>query len=268
MTMRFNVSLASMALAAVTLAVPATFQTKPDVHGDLVVFTAEGDLWLGSLSSNQARRLTSDPGVETNARFSPDGTQIAYTAQYEGRNDVYVIKVDGGAPKRLTYDPTGALVQGWTPDSKAVLFRSLRDFPLEYQHLFTVPATGGQASRVPVPSGFFGSFGPDGLLAYVPHSREWANWFRYKAGNADSVWTYNPSTKKFNQLTKELSVDTTPVWSGSDLFFISERTGVSNLYKLDPKTKAAKAITLSTDAVRYPGADATHVVYQEGAGLG
>ena len=103
------------------------FVSAPDVNGDRVVFTWEDDLWLGSLKGGPARRLSTHPGVETAARFSPDGKWIAFTGQYDGGNQVYVMPSEGGAPKRLTWGG-GATVQGWTPEGKQVLFKTFADF--------------------------------------------------------------------------------------------------------------------------------------------
>src|SRR5438128_2048643 len=102
----------------------------PDIHGDRIVFSAEGDLWLGSLSAGTAARITTDEGTEIDPRFSPDGRQIAFTGQYDGGTDVYVMPVEGGAPRRLTYDPYGAEMVAWTPDGSRILFRSRRATPM------------------------------------------------------------------------------------------------------------------------------------------
>jgi tricorn protease len=214
-----------VALLTLNAFVPPSFQTKPDIHDDMVVFTSEGDLWLADLQTRQAKRITSDPGVETNARFSPDGKTIAFSANYDGGTDVYVMPVDGGAPTRLTFDPTGASVLGWTPDGKGVLFRSTRY--AEYQRLWVAPMTGGQAKEVAVPHGYFGDYSGNGMLAYVPISFEWANWFRYRAGGADDIGTYNPADKSFKRITNDPGVDTTPVWCGDSIYFVSERSGYS-----------------------------------------
>ena len=233
-----------------------------------MVFTCEGDLWRGDARTGSARRLTSDPGTETYARFSPDGTLIAFSANYDGGSDVYVMPADGGAPKRLTYDPAGAQVQGWTPDGKAVLFRSRRETAVGSENkLFTVPVTGGLAKRVPVPRAEFGSLASDGRLAYVPVSNEWMNWFDYRAGAADQVWLADLKGG-FRKLAASTRIETTPVWAGTKLFFVSERTGVRNLYTLDPASGRATPVTKYADApVRYPGADAHRVVFEHGAGL-
>src|SRR6476469_10034152 len=99
-------TLALAFLATFAAADQQNFWTRPDIHGDMVVFTCEGDLWLGSIKDQSAKRITNHQGTETNARFSQDGNQIAFTANYDGGTDVYVMPVSGGAPKRLTYDPS------------------------------------------------------------------------------------------------------------------------------------------------------------------
>jgi tricorn protease len=248
----------------------SSFLTKPDIHGDTVVFTAEGDLWLGSVSGQTAHRITSDAGVETDARFSPDGNWIAFSASYDGGRDVYVMPKEGGPPKRLTFDPLGSVgVQGWTPDGKSVLFRSSRGQGIaEVRRLFTVSAEGGIPQPLAVPRGDFGSLAPNGMLAYVPVSFEWANWFHYQGGSSDKVWLADLNAKTFKKLTNDAGVDTTPVWVGKEIYFISERSGSSNLWRLDPKTGAAKQCTFYSDAaVRYLSSDGSTVIFQHGAHL-
>ena len=264
---RYNCEL-MLSLAILFAASTRSFLTRPDIHGNEVVFTCEGDLWLGDLKSGDARRLTSDPGLETDARFSPDGKLIAFIGNYDGGKDVYIMPAEGGAPKRLTYDPTGAEVLGWTPDGKGILFRSRRSTPVGGSNkLFVVAATGGIAKELPVPRGEFGSFSPDGQLAYVPTSNEWMNWFKYRAGTADQVWLTDLKGK-FRKVAASNFVETTPIWSGSKLFFVSERTGTRNLFALDPSTGKATQVTNYSDSpVRYPGADAHHVVFEHGAGI-
>ena len=258
-----------LALPAILAASSRSFLTRPDIHGDAVVFTCEGDLWLGDVKSGEARRVTSDPGTETNARFSPDGSTLAFTANYDGGADVYVMPVEGGAPKRLTYDPGTAGVQGWTPDGKGVLFRSRRATAVGSENrLFVVPAAGGLAKELPVPRAEFGRMGPDGRLAYVPVSREWMNWFDYRAGAADQIWLADLKGG-FRKVTASAGVETTPTWSGDRLFFVSERTGTGNLFRLDPASgKATPATTYKDMPVRYPSADAYRVVFEHGSGLG
>ncbi len=263
-------------LAAISQA-QTSFETKPDIHGDQVVFTAEGDLWVGSISGHSARRLTSDPGVETNAHFSPDGEWIAFNGQYDGGLDVYLIPISGGAPTRLTYDPTGAEVQGWTPDGSEILYRSRRSgdlailnqtFP-SLRHLFVVSKNGGPVKELPIPRADFGSMGPNGRVAYVPTSFEWANWYHYHGGSNDQIWLADTKSTSFKRLTESKGVDTTPVWCGNKIYFVSERSGWANIWELDPDSKAVKQCTFYTDgAVRYPSSDGHRVIFQHAAHLG
>ncbi len=254
---------------------PEAFLTFPDIHGDQVVFSAEGDLWMADVKTGDSRRLTSDPGVESRARFSPDGSQIAFTASYDGAPNVYVMPTTGGTPKRLTYDPTVAQVVGWMPDGQSVLFRSPskllapgfeRNVTTE---LFSVQVTGGIPTKLPVPRVAFASMNRDGhTLAYVPTSNEWMNWFRYEGGEADKIWIADTSTGTFTKVTNSKGVDTQPLWVGNSVYFVSERSGVRNLWQLDPATKKVKAATTITDGpVRNPSGDGKRIVFEAGPNI-
>src|SRR5215213_2113689 len=153
-------------LAALLLPLEASAQTKllrfPDIYGDRVAFTYSGDLWTAPASGGGATRLTAHPGIEVFAKFSPDGKWIAFTGQYDGDEQVYVVPSTGGVPRQLTFYPArGPLtprwgydnqVYGWTRDSKHILFRSHRDsWTLGVNRLYTVAATGGPAEPMPMP---------------------------------------------------------------------------------------------------------------------
>ena len=255
--------------AAVGSAAPSSFCTRPDIHGDAIVFTCEGDLWLGSVKAGTAHRITSAPGEETNAKISPDGKLVAFNAQYNGGIDVYVMPLAGGAPKRLTYDPVGARVEGWSADGRSVLFlsqRSHQNGPMPL--LYSVAVGGGIPLRLPVPQVMFAAQRSDGLVAYVPSSREWANWFRYRAGQTDIVWTFNPSTRNFKRLTEGKYVVTSPTWCDNQVYAASERDGISNIARIDPATGTETEVTRYTDApARYPSSDGRRVIFEHGPEL-
>ncbi len=268
--LRAFVLLCAVALPAATAAEPLPqFLRRPDIHGDQVVFTSEGDLWLGSVQAGTAMRITTAEGVEGPARFSPDGRLLAFTAQYDGGTDVYVMETAGGIPRRLTWDPRAAVVQGFTPDGKEVLFRSRRGQWIWRDRLWAVPAAGGSPRLLPIPSAEFASMNRDGRrVAYVPISAEWQHWKRYRGGNADDVWLADIVAHTFQRLTTDPGVDTEPVWAGDELYIVSERGGHANLYRLDPATGAATAATTYTDYdVRYPGTDGRRIVFEHGDGL-
>ncbi|MDE2126671.1 MAG: PD40 domain-containing protein [Armatimonadetes bacterium] len=251
-------------------AVHRHFLRKPDIHGDAVVFTAEGDLWLGSISRHTARRVTSAPGLESDAKFSPDGMTIAFTAQYDGPQSVYTMPTAGGVPKRLTWFPGPCTVLGWTPDGKSVIFHARRRFlPMPEDTLYRVPAAGGPAVRFPLPRGHFGALNADGtLLAYVPISAEWQHWFRYQGGQADKIWLCNLQSHAFTQLTNDLSIDTEPIWVGNTIYFVSERSGSANLFRMSSDGRHQKQVTFYKDyPVRYPSTDGKHIIYEHGDGL-
>ena len=260
----------AMSFSSPATAQPHHFLYAPDIHGNRIAFSAEGDIWLSNLKTHETRRLTSDPGLETYPKFSPDGKELAFEGSYGGKIDIYVMPTEGGIPHRVTYDPTIARLLGWTPDGKGLLFRSNRSTALEPPQLFTIPWRGGPVKRLPVPQAFFGELSPNGKeLAYVPDSNEWMNWFRYQAGEADSIWLTDLTGKHFTELTHNKWVNTTPVWVGNKIYFVSEQSGVRNLWELNPKTDAEKQLTFSTTVpVRYPSSDGRKVIYQIGPTLG
>jgi len=253
----------------------------PSIHGDKIVFTYAGDLYTVSASGGTARRLTSHPGFEMFPRFSPDGTQVAFTAQYDGNTEVFVVPADGGEPRRLTFTATlgrdevsdrmgpNNIVMGWTPDGKNVLFRSrMQSFNDFIGQLFTVPVEGGLAEPLPLPRGGFASYSADGKqLAFNRVFREFRTWKRYRGGMADDVWLYDFATKKTEQLTDDLASDIIPMFVGEKVYFISDRGKEQrfNLYSVDPKTKKVERHTDFTEFdIKFPSASDTAIVFENG----
>src|SRR5262245_10386347 len=248
----------------------------PDVHGDRVVFTYGGDLWTASTSGGMAMRLTSHPGLELFAKFSPDGKWIAFTGQYDGDEQVYVIPATGGVPKQLTYYPArGPLpprwgydnqVYGWTPDGKSVVFRSLRDgWDLSDSRIYAVPVAGGLGEALPMPVSGGADLSPDGKQAvYSPFARDFRTWKRYQGGWAQDLWTFDLATHATKKITNTPLTERDPMWIGSKIYFNSDRTGTLNLYAYDPASGSTTQLTKSTQRdVRWPSADADgHIVYE------
>ena len=245
------------------------FLRRPHVHGDQVVFQSEGDLWLGTISTGLAMRVTSHEGVEGPAFFSPDGRRLAFTAQYDGGTDVYVMDAAGGMPRRLTWDPVAAGTLGWSASGSEVLFRSRRWDGARHTRFWAVSATGGAPRLLPIPYGSFLTANADGRrLAYVPVSAEWQHWKRYQGGEADDIWLADTTAHTFRRLTDDPGIDTEPVWAGDALYFVSERDGHANLWRLDVATgKATQATHYADYDVRYPGSDGTRIVFEHGDGL-
>ncbi len=270
----------SVFAAIVFTPLSASAQTKllrfPDIHGDKVVFTYGGDLWLASTNGGAATRLTTHPGVEVFAKFSPDGRWIAFTGQYDGDEQVYVVPTAGGEPKQLTFYPArGPLtprwgydnqVYGWTNDSKAVLFRSHRDsWTLPVSRLYTVPLTGGPAEALPMPESGAGDYSPDGAkVVYSPRSRDFRSEKRYSGGQANDLFIFDLKTNDARRITDHARADRDPMWIGNTVYFNSDRDGKFNLYAYD--TAKAATTQLTTNKVwdvRWPSSDhQNRIVYE------
>jgi len=236
-----------------------------DVHGDRVVFTYEGDLWLASTAGGDARRITSDKGEERFAKFSPDGRQIAFTAGYDGGVDVYVMDAGGGVPRRLTWHPAADLVLDWYPDGQSILFRSRRAYPFRAEELYRVSVAGGMEERLPVDRGGLASLSPDGKsIVYNRISREFATWKRYRGGMAQDLWVGNLESCDYRKITDWPGTDNFPMWATDGIYFVSDRAhGTLNLFKHDLKTNQVTQLTDYRDYdVRYPSLGPGQIVYQ------
>src|SRR5512137_860252 len=162
---------------------------NPTLNRTHVVFAYAGDLWSVPREGGDARRLTAGAGVEDNPVFSPDGSLIAFTGQYDGNTDVFVMPATGGVPKRLTWHPADDVVLGWTPDGKRILFSSSRTAYASFKELFTVDLEGHLPQKIDLPMGFEGAYSPDGAqLAYVPMERAFTTWKRYRGGQTTPIW--------------------------------------------------------------------------------
>src|SRR5437764_6955979 len=209
----------------------------PAVHDKAIVFTYAGDLYTVDAAGGVARRLTTHEGFEMFARFSPDGKKLAFTGQYDGNTEVYVMPAEGGAPKRLTWTATlgrddvsdrmgpNNIVMGWKHDSKTVVFRSRFQSHNDFiGQLFTVSLDGGLPQELPLPRGGFCSFSPDdSKLVYNRVFREFRTWKRYRGGMADDLWLYDFATKKTEQLTKTDDQEIIPMWHGDKAYFLADR---------------------------------------------
>ncbi|ARV08678.1 protease [Winogradskyella sp. PC-19] len=243
---------------------------QPTLHGNNVVFVYANDLWKASTSGGNAIRLTSDEGYESSPHFSNDGKMIAFTAQYDGNVDVFVIPSKGGEPRRLTYHPGGDFVQGWTPDGK-VLFRSGRESqPTMTSKFFTVSLDGGLPQALDIPRAAYGEISSDGKhLAYTPITGWDAEWRNYRGGQAMPIWVVNLKTKdliRTQQPTGERHLD--PIWLNGIVYFMSERDYTMNIWSFNPSTKEEKQITFHRKFdVKSLDSSSDKIIYEQGGYL-
>ncbi len=255
----------------------------PAIHGNQIVFSYAGDLYSVPANGGTARKITNDNGYEMFARFSPDGNTIAFTGQYDGNTEVYLMPAEGGVPRRLTYTATlgrddvsdrmgpNNIVMTWR-DANTIVFRSRmierNDF---IGQLFTVSVDGGIPSQLPVPRGGFCSFSPDGKkMAYNRVFREFRTWKRYRGGQADEVWILDFATKELTNITNNPAQDIIPMWSGNKIYFNSDRDDIKrmNLYSYDLTTKETKKLTTFTEFdVKFPSLGDKAIVFENGGYL-
>jgi tricorn protease len=229
---------------------PPLLLQKPTISKTHIAFAFAGDLWIVGRDGGDARRLTSGVGLETDPVFSPDGSQVAFTGEYDGNLDVYVVPTAGGEPRRLTYYPGMDMALGWTPDGKNILFTSSRTSNSRFLRLFTLPVEGGGLpTELPLPMGVQGAFSADGTrIAYVPFRNTpggpgaYISWKRYRGGKASPVWIANLADSRIEKIPRTDSNDFSPMWFDNKVYFLSDRDGLTTLYSFDPEGREVKQV--------------------------
>ncbi len=251
----------------------------PAIYGEQLVFTYAGDLYTVDSEGGVARKLTSHNGYEMFPRFSPDGSQIAFTGQYDGNTEVFVIPASGGSPKRLTYTATlgrdnvsdrmgpNNIVMDWTPDGKYITYRSRKQsFNSFIGQLYRVPAEGGLSEELPLPTGGFCSWSPDGSkLAYNRIFREFRTWKYYRGGMADEIWIHDLNARTTEKITDNKEQDIIPMWAGEQIFFLSDRDRTMNVFVYNTSTRQTSKITDFTEYdVKFPSLGKEQIVFENG----
>jgi tricorn protease len=262
-----------IALFTLAAAFPAHAQAErppllqqPTLSHTQICFAYADDLWTVSRDGGDAVRLTTGIGIKSDPKFSPDGTMIAFTGEYEGNQDVYVIPAAGGIPKRLTYHPGPDFVVGWTPDGKQVLFSSNRNSenPGAFR-LFTIAIDGSFPTQLPLPLAYEGSYSADGShMAYRPMQFSHGEWKRYRGGMTTPVWIANLADSSVVAVPRGNSNDFNPMWIGNSIYFISDRNGPPTLFSYDTATKKVKEV-LANHGLAFKSASAGPgaIVYEQ-----
>ncbi|HEY9420394.1 MAG TPA: PDZ domain-containing protein [Thermoanaerobaculia bacterium] len=280
----------SIWMAALPLLLPALAAAQPqtetrllrfpDIHGETIAFVYGGDIWLADARGGAARRLTSGEGQEVFPKFSPDGKWLAFTGQYTGTRQVYVIGVEGGTPRQITFrndvgelPPRGGIdnqVLDWTPDGKNVLYLSHRvPWSNRIARPYMVPAAGGQEKPFKIVESSTGTLSADGnRFAFAPVMNEYRGWKRYYGGRASDIWIYNLGNDTAERVTEDPGIDQQPVWIGDTIYFASNRDKVMNLFAYDSRSKATRKATNHEDFdVLWPSGDGRRIVYENGGWL-
>lgn len=242
---------------------PMPFQ-MPAVSQSQVAFVYGGDIWTVSREGGDARRLTSFAGQEQDPQFSPNGQWIAFSGEYDGNVDVYVVPSAGGVPKRVTYHPGSDRVFGWTPDGKRILFRSGRATSSpRFQRLYAISPAGEQPEELPLPMGFNGSMSPDGTrIAYTPLAPVFNVWRNYRGGTASKMWVAKLADSTVEEIPRTNANDHLPMWVGKAVYFVSDRAGVFNIFAYDTETKKVSQVTRhTTDDIRSASAGPGAIAY-------
>lgn len=281
--MKRLLTILSLVLVAATLQLSAQEEARllrfPAVSGNQLVFSYAGDLYTTGIDGGLARKLTSHNGYEVFPKFSPDGSEIAFTGQYDGNTEVFTIPATGGVPKRLTYTATlgrddigdrmgpNNIVMAWSKDGKQIVFRSRKQSFNDFRgQLYTVPSSGGLSSEVPLNDGGFCSYSPDGSkLAFNWVFREFRTWKYYQGGMADDIRIYDFKSGQVNQVTDSPGQDIIPMWIGKEIYFLSDRDRIMNLFAYDTEAGTTRKVTNFTDYdIKFPSHSDTHIAFEKG----
>lgn len=267
--MRIIISTILLSLSMLTASGQGTMLLRqPTMYGNNIAFVYANDIWTCTIEQGIAHRLTSSVGAETFPHFSPDGKWIAFTAQYDGNSDVYIIPSSGGEATRLTWHPGGDIVQGWCPDGMSIIFQSGRESaPTLSSRLYKISVKGGTPEPLPVRRAAYGDISPDGnYLAYTPITFWDPEWRNYRGGQAQPIWIVDLKTLSLVQTPRtdnERHMD--PVWIGNTVYFLSERDYASNIWSYNIDNKNLKQHTFHSDFdIKNHDADANNIIYEQG----
>lgn len=260
--------LAFLTASCLSFAEEGAFMLQPDIHGDRIAFTREGDIWVADLKSGESKRLTRFEGAETRARFSPDGTQIAFNAAYDGGgSQVYIMPVEGGMPRRVTAHLNSAVLEDWTPDGSRLLCRG--PGPEAVWRAFTVPAKGGPEEHIPLQKFGMGQIGANNRLAFCRFlDVSGGAWFRYFGGARNDIWVGDLNSMTFRKVFESKTQAQYPVWVGDRVFFVHEVDATWSINSVPGSGGAARRHTQASNDLIYDiQTDGKRLIYVRGNGL-
>ncbi|MEM9887778.1 MAG: peptidase S41, partial [Bacteroidota bacterium] len=240
---------------------------QPDVSDTHIAFSYGGDIWIVDKAGGLASKLSSAKGNETFPRFSPDGSQLAFSGNYDGNTDIYVIPTLGGVPMRVTHHGMSDRIMDWYPDGKHLLYTSsMESGKQRFSQFYKIPSTGGLPEKLPMAYGEFASLSPDGQkVAYTDRSRIFRTWKRYRGGTAADVWLFDLNTLASENITDNAANDELPMWVGDKVYYLSDNGPAQrfNIWHYDLSSKTRKQITNFTEVdVHFPAAGSSEIVFE------
>jgi tricorn protease len=252
--------------------IDARMMREPAVSATQIAFVYAGDIWIADKGGGLAMRLSSPRGEESFPRFSPDGSLLAFTGDYDGNEDIYVMPVTGGVPRRITHHGAPDRMLGWYPDGKTILYATSMTSPKNrFNQLYRVSAQGGLPEKLPMPYGEFGAISPDGkMLAYVPISVDFRTWKRYRGGMNPDIWLFDLEKITTRNLTRSPAADSVPMWHGDTLYFLSDRdqNQRANIWACDIKQDKFRQVTFFKEFdVHFPSIGPGDIVFENAGRL-
>jgi len=270
----------AMGLGLLAMATPGALKAQvnarmlryPDVSQSHIAFVYAGDIWTVPKAGGTAQRLSSPRGEESFPRFSPDGRQIAFSGNYDGNQDIYVMPAFGGDPVRVTHHPFGDRMLDWYPDGESILYASSMESGRQrYRQFYKTSVEGGMPQKLPVPYGEFGALAPDGrTLAYMPQSRDFRTWKRYRGGSNPDIWIFDLQSFDARNLTQSDANDAQPMWAGETLYYLSDAGPAmrNNIWALDRSSGQKRQVTDFSDFdVHFPAIGPEEIVFEAGGKL-
>jgi tricorn protease len=258
--------------ASAFAAIDARLMRQPAVSATQIVFVYAGDVWVAPKAGGLAVRLSTPKGEESFPRFSPDGSLIAFTGNYDGNEDIYVMPAGGGLPRRITHHPMPDRMLNWYPDGKSVLYASpMASASRRFSQLYRLSVGGGLPEKLPVPYGEFAEISPDGkTLAFMPNSQDLRTWKRYRGGDVSRIFLFDLVTHVSQRVGDDAASYSQPMWHGSTLYFLADRDANKrfNIWALDNKTgKVHQVTTFAEYDVHFPSAGPSQIVFENGGRL-
>ena len=272
MKVTLTLVLTCISLCLLQAQVNARLFQQPDVSDTHIAFSYGGDIWIVPKAGGTAAKLSSAKGNESFPKFSPDGTQLAFSGNYDGNTDIYVIPTFGGVPNRVTHHGMNDRLLDWYPDGKSLLYASTMESGKQrFSQFYKIASTGSLPEKLPTAYGEFASLSPDaGKIAFTDRSRIFRTWKRYRGGTAADVWIFDLKTLASENITNNTANDELPMWVGDKVYYLSDNGPAKrfNIWSYDLTTKERKQITKFTDFdVHFPSQGTKEIVYEAGGKL-